>query len=162
MCSPKHYSASDTLFAVHSEQVLLKTLVHVIISQSVVTEVLRTQTDRFVLKNIPYFLSKVNALYRSLIFFEHIVHFQHCFFGKNNIIQNTNFKKLQNGKSQNAPYFILTPHLFYAYCPTITNSAISATCFCSSFSINKSSYTLLYPFRSLRSFMISAAISSFT
>lgn len=53
----------------------------------------------FVYKNIPYFLCKVNALNRYLIFFIHHVHFQHCFFGNNHIKYTLFFKKLQNGKN---------------------------------------------------------------
>lgn len=55
-------------------------------------------SDCFCTTNIPYFLSKVNNLNRSLIFFEHLVHFQHGFFSNYNTNNSLNFKKLQNGK----------------------------------------------------------------
>jgi len=42
-------------------------------------------TIAFAFTNIPYFAVKVNALYRSLIFFGRNVHFQRYFFSNNNI-----------------------------------------------------------------------------
>ena len=45
-------------------------------------------TIAFAFTNIPYFAVKVNALYRSLIFFGRDVHFQHLFFSNNNTNRN--------------------------------------------------------------------------
>lgn len=77
-------------------------------------------------KNIPYFLCKVNALYRSLIIFGRVVYFQHCFFGNNNTNQLDKIKKLQIGKRVFNAYFTKQTCFFYAYCPKITISGISA------------------------------------
>jgi len=58
----------------------------------------------FVISNIPYFFVKVNALYRSLIFFVRTVHFQQCFFSDINIINNSKIHKLQFG---NIPFLFI-------------------------------------------------------
>jgi hypothetical protein len=64
---------------------------------------LHCATIAFAYTNIPYLAVKVNILYRSLIFFEHHVHFQHLFFVNYNTNHTINIKKLQNGKSKITP-----------------------------------------------------------
>ncbi len=64
---------------------------------------LHCATIAFAYTNIPYLAVKVNILYRSLIFFEHHVHFQHLFFVNYNTNSTISIQKLQNGKSKITP-----------------------------------------------------------
>ena len=77
--------------------------------------------------NIPYFAVKVNPLYRSLIFFKHIVHFQHIFFSKSSTKTRSKPQKLQIGKSIFNTIYTKNCSFFYTYCLTDTKQAANGS-----------------------------------
>lgn len=110
-----------------------------VISGSHTSRIICKYIDRFCTSNIQHFRFKVNDLYRSLIFFVRLVHFQQHFIGNNHTIKNRKIKILQIGNKHFHSYFTNSAPFFYAYCPTVTNLTISATCFWVSSSIYSNS-----------------------